>query len=208
MTTKADHNSPTIRTDQEWLDSLKGGVERNAQAAAIDDLANYLYVVSYNYLKTRKKSIAYLNSLADEEIGKFAADYVQEFLEKLIVNDFALVDKYNGIGKFTVWAAQIVINLISSDLRKASWVRQRNSVRSKSLFPDLENQLDTVHQQAQRNEAYGLSLEAGLFRKYEKQISAFAEELRLKEKGAMHQEDSISFGTRISISGLLSGYLE
>ncbi|MCB0237375.1 MAG: hypothetical protein KDH08_01795, partial [Anaerolineae bacterium] len=61
------------------------------QASAHKDLANYLYVVAYNYLRLRQADLRALADFAAEELASLAQDFVQETLEKLARRDFALL---------------------------------------------------------------------------------------------------------------------
>ena len=57
-------------------------------------------------------------------MAALAQDFVQETLEKLARNDFALLTRYSAVGNFTSWAAQIVRNQAAMELRKSYWTRR------------------------------------------------------------------------------------
>ncbi len=71
------------RNNQDWLQELKGDCGVTRQADAHRDLASYLYVVAYNYLRLRQADLRALAVFPDEELAALAQDFVQETLEKL-----------------------------------------------------------------------------------------------------------------------------
>jgi RNA polymerase sigma-70 factor (ECF subfamily) len=112
------------RNDQDWVDELKGARGAAPQHAAHRDLANYLFVVAYNYLDRRRSNVAVLVEFDNEEIAELAHDFVQETLEKLANNQHELLAQYAQTGRFTSWVAQIISNQIASELRRPYWKRR------------------------------------------------------------------------------------
>ena len=112
------------RNNQAWVEELSGDCGSERQSDAHRDLANYLYVVAYNYLRLRQADLRALADFAPEEVAALAQDFVQETLEKLARNEFALLASFSGAGKFTSWAAQIVRNQAAMELRKSYWTRR------------------------------------------------------------------------------------
>lgn len=112
------------RTNQAWVDELRGARGGDAQRQAHEDLARYLYVVAFNYLRLRQADLYRLADLAAEEMAALAQDFVQETLEKLARHDFALLASFGAAGNFTSWAAQIVRNQAAMELRKSYWTRR------------------------------------------------------------------------------------
>ena len=113
-----------MRDNQEWVQELRGDRGGQQQEAAHCDLANYLYVVAYNYLRIRQADLRALAAFPVDDLSALAQDFVQETLEKLARNQFALLATYSGAGKFTSWAAQIVRNQAAQELRKSYWTRR------------------------------------------------------------------------------------
>lgn len=109
------------RTNQEWLNELSGKVGQEEQDAAILGLANYLFVIVSKYLHSRRNSLFKLRFCTDGEIQAMAEETVQRFMEKLIKDDFELLKKYGGQGRFPAWAAQVAVNLCRSELRRKAW---------------------------------------------------------------------------------------
>ncbi|HMN27780.1 MAG TPA: sigma-70 family RNA polymerase sigma factor [Caldilineaceae bacterium] len=107
-----------IRSNQQWLDELRGGPGVELQRQAHLDLANYLYVVAYNYLLRRQSEVDGLAEHGAEELAALAQDCVQDVLEKISSADFALLAKFKGYGSFTVWSASILRNHIAGLLRR------------------------------------------------------------------------------------------
>ncbi|MCO6452690.1 MAG: sigma-70 family RNA polymerase sigma factor [Caldilineales bacterium] len=112
------------RSNSDWLHELKGAAGVQTQRQAHEDLANYLYVVAYNYLRLRQTDIAALDRFAEEEKAALAQDFVQETLEKLAADDFALLQNYRGDGRFLSWAASVVRNQAAQELRRSYWTRR------------------------------------------------------------------------------------
>lgn len=112
------------RTNQEWLNDLAGMNGPHIQEQAHQDLANYLFRVAVSYLDMRRESVSALYLLSDVELAEFAQDYVQETLEKLASNHFALLAKYSGTGRFTSWMAQVIRNEVAGELRRAAWQKR------------------------------------------------------------------------------------
>jgi len=112
------------RTNRAWVEELSGDCGVAAQRQAHQDLASYLYVVAYNYLRLRQSDLYRLADFAAEEMAALAQDFVQETLEKLARDDFALLSRYSAVGNFTSWAAQIVRNQAAMELRKSYWTRR------------------------------------------------------------------------------------
>jgi len=116
------------RSNQDWLDELRGDRGEAQQRLAYEDLSNYLYVVAYNYLRMRQGQAnpAALAAFALEELAALAQDFVQETLEKLARDKHALLAQFAGRGRFTSWAAQIVRREAGQELRKAYWSRRES----------------------------------------------------------------------------------
>jgi RNA polymerase sigma-70 factor (ECF subfamily) len=112
------------RSNTDWIRGLCGAEGADAQRLAHEDLANYLYVVAYNYLRLRQDSLPSLTAFAPEELAALAQDFVQETLEKLARNQFALLDQFRREGRFTSWAAQIIRNQAAMELRRPYWTRR------------------------------------------------------------------------------------
>ena len=112
------------RSNEMWVNDLSNSTAPMVQQKAHEELSNYLYVVGYNYIQKRINDIQRLNSYKVEEIVELTKDFVQSFMLKLVKDKYALLDKYSGLGRFTSWAAQVLSNLIASELRKSYWQKQ------------------------------------------------------------------------------------
>lgn len=133
-----------LRNTIDWVEELKGGCGVDRQADAYRELANYLYVVAYNYLRLRQADLRVLAGFAPEELAALAQDFVQETLEKLARDNFALLAGYSGAGRFTSWAAQIVRNQAAMELRKSYWTR-RDPAPSNDPADDALDDSPLVH---------------------------------------------------------------
>lgn len=116
------------RNDQDWLDELCGDRGEAQQRLAHEDLSRYLYVVAYNYLRMRQGQAnpAVLANFAPQELAALAQDFVQDTLEKLARDDYALLDQFGRRGRFTAWAAQIVRRQAAQELRRPYWTRRKS----------------------------------------------------------------------------------
>jgi RNA polymerase sigma factor (sigma-70 family) len=143
-------SSASSRTDPEWITELRGEAGHNRQEAAHHDLANYLYVVAYNYLRQRQQQqdLPFLSSYAPEDLAALAEDFVQETLLKLRENDYARLAQFTGTGNFSGWVARVLTNLAASELRHAAWHRQERELaedpRQSTLTPEAIVQLDQI----------------------------------------------------------------
>jgi len=113
------------RSNQEWLDQLRGDRGDAEQEQAFKALATYLHHKAYDYLKARqaKANPWRLVNLADEEVAALAQDAVQQTLEKLARDEFALLAGFRQEGSFTSWMKVIVISQAKQELRRPYWNR-------------------------------------------------------------------------------------
>lgn len=123
------------RSNADWLRDLRGAGGHEAQRRAHEDLARYLYVVAYNYVRLRQADLGALAAFAAEDLAALAQDFVQDTLEKFVQADFRLLGRYRGEGRFTSWAAQIVRNQAAMELRKSYWKRR-------DVLPDADTAAD------------------------------------------------------------------
>lgn len=112
------------RTNQEWLDALRGQQGSAAQKAAYLDLANYLYKTAFNYLLKRQNDVALLAEQPGNAVAALAQDCVQDTLLKLWANECALLDQYQEKGRFLGWAALIIRNHVAGLLRRPPYSRE------------------------------------------------------------------------------------
>lgn len=123
MNTMRTGSNLKMRSNQKWISELTGMNGPFQQQETIDELARYLYVVTYNELKKKRTSLARLNQLGDEELCDLAFDFTQQFMEKMVRDQYTLLKKYHAKGRFVAWAAKVTLNIVRSELRKASWSR-------------------------------------------------------------------------------------
>lgn len=210
------------RTNQEWLNELSGANGKEIQDYALLDLANYLHAVTYNHLIQRKKSNKKLSIYPVEEIANIAEDFVQRFFEKLVRNDFELLTKYHGTGAFIAWAAQLLKNMISSEMRKIRWHREEilghNSVVAtqfvpallppKELFPGLKDQIDILRTESKRSEKDGRYKQAALFKKYEQRTALFSQKISSLEQNHSLEQSAIQGSIMETVQNGLSALPE
>jgi len=120
----SEQASTSRRTNVEWLTELRGERGFGQQETAHRDLARYLYIVAYNYLRQRQHNLPPLGALDPQEHAALAQDFVQEVLLKIAQNNFALLHQFRNTGAFTSWVATILCNLIARELARPFW-RQR-----------------------------------------------------------------------------------
>lgn len=118
-------NSQRINlSDKEWVAALRGTLGMETQHDALEALARYQQVVAYNYLLRCTPHSDTLQTYSNDEIWILAEDHAYDFIEKLVQDEFVLLKKYGEAGRFTSWAARVLINAMISEMRKASWRRQ------------------------------------------------------------------------------------
>lgn len=139
------------RSNQQWLDDLRGVNGKEAQNLAINDLLNYSYKVAYNFLTTLKKPPAKLNLASDNEIKGLAEDFAQITLTDLCANHFAKLDKYRHEGNFTSWVASICQYHIRNKLARARW--REVPFQSTSSVEEEPNAQDHAEDQVATEEA-------------------------------------------------------
>lgn len=100
------------RTNAEWLSALRG--DGTEQAAALEELREYLLRAVYVYLSKHRSDLAYFDT---EELQQLAQDWAQEAL--LLILD--KLDTFRGDSLFTTWAYRVVINLAAGELRRRRW---------------------------------------------------------------------------------------
>lgn len=112
------------RSNDEWLMDLRGQNGANAQHLAHQDLTAYLYVVVLNYLHWKYAKSTAFADIHERDVATFVGDFVQDFMVKLVKDDYGLLNKYSGRGRFTSWCAQVAHNLAGGEMRKAYWRRE------------------------------------------------------------------------------------
>lgn len=142
-----------VSQNQDWLDQLRGDRGEVEQELAHQALAVYLYDQVYYYLKDRQAqgNPWRLAGLSQEELPALAHDFVQQTLEKLVDDEFALLTRFRGEGRFISWMKMIVINEARQELRSSYWNRavswslseepsqlERNMAREEVLSADPE----------------------------------------------------------------------
>jgi len=105
------------RTTEAWLQALRQtGAE---QAAALEELHDYLFRAVFLYLRDQRRDLAYL---ARSELRQMADDFAQDAVLAIQAN----LDSFSGRSKFTTWAYRFVINAAASELRRR-YYRERLS---------------------------------------------------------------------------------
>jgi RNA polymerase sigma factor (sigma-70 family) len=107
------------RTNDEWLAVLGGDLGQGAQEAAYEDLAQYLYKVIYNYLRSRSASVPALYDKSDDQLAKLGEDFTQSTLAKIALGQ--LYNRYQGKGRFVAYMAAVAINEVRQALRRKEW---------------------------------------------------------------------------------------
>lgn len=133
----------------QWAQSLKGEHGLEIQRVALQRLSNYVYVVAYNCIRRKCLDVPRLSYFNQRDMAMLAEDFVQDFIVKLLKDDCELLSKYSGRGRFTAWAAQVMVNMILSAFRKVEWSRC-DPLEEQALYVDSDA-VDPV-QSAQRNQ--------------------------------------------------------
>lgn len=132
------------RTNQEWIDAITGRSTLMEQNEALTDLANYLFIVVCNHLAKKSSTVPLLRFMPDDARTALAQEFVQEFMEKMIKEEFALLAKFGGYGRFLSWSAQVAINICNSELRRLPWRRTERLENRKRHFVDDVHEPESV----------------------------------------------------------------
>lgn len=116
--------------NQDWINKLTGKQGQHEQQYALEALNKHLYKVAYSQLCKVSSSKAALEALGSNDIADIAVDFSQDAIEKIVQNNFALLEKYSQTGSFLAWASKITSRIISSELRRPYWAR-RNQISEK-----------------------------------------------------------------------------
>jgi RNA polymerase sigma-70 factor (ECF subfamily) len=101
------------RTNEQWVESL--AEERTPQqAAALEDLHNYLRRGVYYYLSRERSD---LSDRTHDELMQMAADFAQDATLRILKN----LESFRGDSRFTTWAMKIATRTAISELRRARW---------------------------------------------------------------------------------------
>lgn len=103
------------RTCDTWFVSLCGEAGSQAQQNALQDLANSLYIVAYNYLYRSQAASGRLHSFSRSELAVLAAENVGCFMAKLVNTDFILLNKFSHKGRFATWIAAMFLRTMASE---------------------------------------------------------------------------------------------
>lgn len=112
------------RNNEAWIAELRGDLGLEAQRNAYKDLDNYLYWVAFRHLGQRQGDVLSLREFDREYLDALAKEFVQDTLEKIVRNHFALLNQFTGAGSFTSWAAMIVTREVGQELRRPYWTRR------------------------------------------------------------------------------------
>lgn len=102
----------TDRTNEQWLDDLRGDGDR--QQEALEDLRKRLHRSIYYYLSQDRSD---LRDLAAKELQAMAGDMAQDAVLRVMDN----LDTFRGESRFTTWTNKIAIRLAISTLRRARY---------------------------------------------------------------------------------------
>ena len=100
------------RTNQEWLDHLRGSTE--VQEPALQDLRVRLQRGIFYYLSRERSD---LSQYSTQEINQMAEDQAQDAILRVLDN----LESFRGDSRFTTWATKIAVRVAISDLRRARY---------------------------------------------------------------------------------------
>ncbi|PJF42436.1 MAG: RNA polymerase sigma factor [Phototrophicales bacterium] len=101
------------RDNEQWLTHLRNN-DTLQQAAAIEDLQDYLQRGIYYYLSRERSD---LSSYPSEELKQMAQDFAQDAILRILDN----LDSFRGDSRFTTWAMKIGTRTAISELRRARY---------------------------------------------------------------------------------------
>ena len=131
------------RNNQGWVEELRGERGRQLQKLAHQELAAYLYRIVYHYLVRRQsqRNPYMLLNLTRLELAALAQELVQEVLEKVACNDFALLDQFKGEGSFTSWVAAVAARDVAQKLCHFYWKQEAWPEQEISTHPENTKRL-------------------------------------------------------------------
>lgn len=138
-------SDPWPQENTAWVKALSGQLGVDQQRHSHLALGNYLYIVGFNCLRVHQGQIPLLASFADEELSTLAEEFVQDFLIRLTVNQYARLQSYRGEGSFQKWAAVGLKRIIDKELQKKSWHKRERLVDDEEQ-PEFAQQLTAVEQ--------------------------------------------------------------
>jgi RNA polymerase sigma-70 factor (ECF subfamily) len=103
----------TERTNEQWILELST-LESVEQAAALNDLRDYLRRGIYYYLSRERSD---LSSLASNDLMQMAEDFAQDATLRILDN----LASFRGDSRFTTWAMKIGTRTAISELRRARY---------------------------------------------------------------------------------------
>lgn len=103
------------RTNDQWVAALRGDQGPRAQAEAYQDLANYLFKVAYNHLRSRRNTVRGLSNMPNAQMAALAEDLMQSTLTKIWEKQ--LYNQFRGEGRFLAYMAVIAVNNTRQELR-------------------------------------------------------------------------------------------
>jgi RNA polymerase sigma-70 factor (ECF subfamily) len=100
------------RTNEQWLDDLRGVPE--VQARALEELRERLQRGIFYYLSRERSD---LTGLSNHELTQMSQDLAQDATLRVMEN----LDSFRGDSQFTTWATRIAVRVAISDLRRARY---------------------------------------------------------------------------------------
>lgn len=102
------------RSNEEWLQALRGAPGVQDQEAAIRELGKRLQRGLYWYLARERSDLA---GRPAAELEQMAEDYAQDAVLRILQR----LDSFRGESRFTTWATRIALRIAISDLRRARY---------------------------------------------------------------------------------------
>lgn len=119
------------RTNEQWLDDLRGSNGEQAQYSAYDDLGRYVWTCAYKVVSTLSpEKYPAFAGVSDEVLRDYALDFTQMTLEKIAEKNGARLAQFRSEAPFTAWIAKVTNRLILSELRKKRYLME-------SIFPSV-----------------------------------------------------------------------
>lgn len=101
------------RSNEQWLETL-AATDTASQAAALDDLQQYLQRGIFYYLSRERSD---LSNYGIQDLSQMAEDFAQDATLRILEN----LDTFRGDSRFTTWAMKIGTRTAISELRRARY---------------------------------------------------------------------------------------
>lgn len=104
------------RDKQTWIQKLRSDNGAEQQRTATEELTRHLSAAALRCLRIRRDSTKQLDGWSDDEVVTYAGKVVDATMAELMSDDFREFELFDDDRRFTMQAAQLVVEHIAADL--------------------------------------------------------------------------------------------